>query len=369
MAQCLLGMQRTQSVYTRMLLFLHCFRRTWQVILFILAAAPLCLAQVQYANSVVSTQNAGFVFDDYKAADGDLTTNATISPLALLGFTRIRVKFPVMAQANKPAGLYLRPNDPLLNLALAGLASVNTYMETGGNTTAVESFPLSSNLINLSLLTGGINKANFMPTKPFNQVEIVFVALLSLGQNIGVFEAFSTPVAPLPVVLTKFQGKATSTGAALQWETASELTTSHFVVERASGATSNFRAIGRVGSAGTSSQRHQYQFLDGTLAQLSYYRLRQVDLDGTETFSPVVVVQTEVVTLAAYPNPVTSLLTVLGSVGTTFIIMDQAGRQVGSATITENTLPQLDVSNLPAGLYFVQDCAAGKRARFVKATQ
>lgn len=316
-------------------------RRIWQIVLCVLLAAPCSLAQIQYANSVVKAANAGTVIDDFKAADGDLTTNATIVPPLVLGFTRLRVSFPATAQANKPAGVYLRPNDPLLNLALLSTAYVNTYLQAGNTTTLVESFPLNSNLLTLALLSGGMTQANFMPSKQFNQVEVVFLAVLAAGQDTGFVEAFSTPVGPLPVVLTSFGGKATPAGVAVQWETASEQHASHFVVERATSAVAAFQVIGQVQGAGTSAQARQYQLLDSAPDLLNYYRLRQVDLDGTETLSPVITVRAdpEKAVLAAYPSPATDLLTVRGPVGTTFIIIDQAGRRVGGATITAERLP------------------------------
>lgn len=343
----------------------------WQTLLCVLIAAPCCLAQIQYADKVVKAANAGTIVDDFKAADGDLTTNATIIPPLALGFTRLRVSFPAMAQANKPAGVYLRPNDPLLNLAVLGTAYVNTYLQVGNNSTQVESFPLTSNLLTLALLSDGLTQANFLPTKQFNQIEVVFFAVLAAGQDTGFVEAFSTAVGPLPVVLTSFQGKSTPAGVAVQWETASEHNTSRFIVERATEAAGSFWAIGQVASAGTSTQARQYQLLDCAPDLLNYYRLRQVDLDGTEAFSPVVVVRAnpDETVLAAYPNPATDLLTVRGPVGTSFIVVDQAGRRVGSATITEARLPQLDVRSWPVGLYFLQDVVTGKRAKFTKAAR
>lgn len=349
--------------------FLHLLSKAWLASWLVLFSSTLCLGQVQYATSVVSALNTGLVVDELKAVDGDLTTNATITPGGLLGFTRLRVSFSALAQANKEAGIYLRPGNPLLNLALLSTASVNTYLQTGTTTTAVESFPLNSNLLSLSLLTNGLNKAAFTPTRTFNQVELVFSSVLSLGQDIGFFEAYSTPVAPLPVVLTDFRGKATSTGVALQWQTASEHNTSHFVVERAVETGGAFQTIGQVQSMGNSTQIKSYQLLDSAPDLLNYYRLRQVDLDGTKTFSPVVAVRVlpNEAVLAAYPSPATEWLTVAGPVGTVFTVVDQSGRRVGGGTITAARLPQLDVSNLPVGLYVVQDAATGKRTKFMKA--
>lgn len=329
-------------------------------------------AQIQYANSVISAVNAGFVVDDYKAADGDLSTNATIAPAVLLGFTRLRVSFPKTAQANQPAGLYLRPNNPLLNIALLAGGTVNTYMQSGGTTTPLESFALSGNLLNLSLLTSGVTKATFTPTKQFNQVEFVFFSVLSLGQDMGFYEAFSTPVTPLPVVLTSFKAKTTPAGVSIQWETASEMNAHHFVVERATEVGGSFQALGQVLTAGTSTQAKQYAWQDNRPPTgFAYYRLRQVDLDGTETFSLVVAIRVERASsvLAAYPSPATDYLTVVGPPGASVLVVDQTGRQMRHVYLDEARALPLDVQSLPAGLYFLQDAATGQRTKFMKAAQ
>jgi hypothetical protein len=352
-----------------MKLLLPIVPRSWYLLLLVLCTTTVGRAQQQYATSVVSALNAGLVVDELKAVDSDLTTNATIAPAVLLGFTRLRVAFPKMAQANQPAGLYLRPNNPLLNLALLASAVINTYQQTGTTTTPVESFLLSSNLLNLSVLSSGVTKASFTPTKEFNQVEFVFFSVLSLGQDVGFFEAFSTPVAPLPVVLTSFQGRAASTGVTLQWETASEVNTRHFVVERALDAAGPFQALTHVSSAGTSTQAHRYQFLDRQPSLLNYYRLRQVDLDGTETFSPVVILRAGPPSraLTAYPSPTTSQLTVVGAAGPAVFVLDQTGRLVRRVTVPAMPEVQLDVQDLPAGVYLLHDGTTGQRTKFVKA--
>jgi hypothetical protein len=95
---------------------------------------------------------------------------------------------------------------------------------------------------------------------------------------------------PLPVTLEDFTAQAEEPAAVrLRWATAAELNNAGFVVERSlDGRT--FAALGSVAGAGTSTQRHAYAWLDGQLpsgAPVLYYRLRQADLNGDETYSPV----------------------------------------------------------------------------------
>jgi hypothetical protein len=103
---------------------------------------------------------------------------------------------------------------------------------------------------------------------------------------------------PLPVELVSFSAAPAPTGTALTWATASELNSAYFEVERSSDG-ARFAALGQVAGAGTSVQAHRYAYLDAPApAGLSYYRLRQVDLNGSAHFSPVVTVQSLAATLS-----------------------------------------------------------------------
>ena len=99
-----------------------------------------------------------------------------------------------------------------------------------------------------------------------------------------------TGLVPLPVVLTAFAAQRQGADGLLTWTTASEQHNAYFQVESSPDG-STFTALGRVGGAGTTTTAHAYQYLDADLARYAaprvYYRLRQVDTDGTSTYSPV----------------------------------------------------------------------------------
>lgn len=114
---------------------------------------------------------------------------------------------------------------------------------------------------------------------------------------------------PLPVELLSFTAQARGDGAWLHWTTASEINNDHFVVE-ASADGRTFRRIGQVAGAGNSTTPRSYELLDANVsryaASIVYYRLRQVDTDGTETFSPVRAVRVAALlelAVEAFPNP------------------------------------------------------------------
>jgi len=113
-------------------------------------------------------------------------------------------------------------------------------------------------------------------------------------------------VAPLPVTLAAFTAQTQGADGLLQWTTASEQQNAYFQVESSlDGHT--FAALGRVAGAGTSRAPHNYQFWDADLARYAaaqvYYRLRQVDADGTSVLSPVRVLEVPVAGLAIAALP------------------------------------------------------------------
>ncbi|RYY19840.1 MAG: hypothetical protein EOO36_04865 [Cytophagaceae bacterium] len=94
--------------------------------------------------------------------------------------------------------------------------------------------------------------------------------------------------------------------------------------------------MGQVAGHQTSTQASAYSFVDATPGPEAthYYRLRQVDLDGTSTFSPVRVVSlaagSSPVQLAVAPNPTTP--------DNLRVQVQYAGTEAASATLTVRSL-------------------------------
>ena len=177
--------------------------------------------------------------------------------------------------------------------------------------------------------------------------------------------SFTIPANPLPVVLTAFTAQAVQNrDALLNWATASEQNSASFEVERSLDG-STFAKIGQVAAQGTSLTTHAYTFTDAgvsTRAQGSvYYRLRQVDLNGTATYSPVRTVsftKAAVVALSIYPNPATTstsldLSALPASASYQVLVLDATGRQVLTTTQAGGLPQPLDLMSLASGTYQV----------------
>ncbi|WP_167856694.1 T9SS type A sorting domain-containing protein [Hymenobacter aquaticus] len=169
----------------------------------------------------------------------------------------------------------------------------------------------------------------------------------------GLSFAPGSPVV-LPVKLTAFTAERQQGSVAIRWTTASEHNSAHFQVERSDDG-KKFAVVAQVAAQGQSTRTQHYTALDQQPStRLSYYRLRQVDQDGTAAYSPVVTVRPAQEALL-YPNPVQRLLTVQlpqTPAATTLVqITDLSGRACISRRIGQGE--QLDVQGLQPGTYLV----------------
>jgi hypothetical protein len=130
---------------------------------------------------------------------------------------------------------------------------------------------------------------------------------ISFSENIVTLG--STEVAnPLPVELVEFKGRNENGFNILKWRTASELNNDFFEVERSSDGES-FVYVGRVAGNGTTQEEHNYELVDEeAFIGNNYYRLKQVDFDGSFAYSNVILVKNEIerdmFALSVFPNPV-----------------------------------------------------------------
>jgi len=194
-------------------------------------------------------------------------------------------------------------------------------------------------------------------------------SLMTSVTQLGTFTVSNTS-APLPVTLVSFTAERRDNDGLLNWATASELRNDHFEVESSVDGTT-FQRLGQMPGAGTSSQQHRYQYTDSNLARyaagLVYYRLRQVDTDGTSTYSPVRTVAVPLETgllVQAYPNPSVPGATVTLSIHTdqvgaaTLRLLDMLGRELSQQQVTLSSgvtslLPPA-TSQLAIGVYLLR---------------
>jgi hypothetical protein len=169
----------------------------------------------------------------------------------------------------------------------------------------------------------------------------------------------------LPVEWLDFTVKQQGEDAILDWVTASELQADYFALERSVDGRF-FTEIGRQKAVGNSQEGSQYTYQDqDVIFQLGhriYYRLRQVDQDGSYSFSEVVELELEDqwdVWFNAMPVPVDDILTVRYDLfwqqRAQIELLNLLGSQLQIVSLTEKSgKVELDVSRLPAGIYYLR---------------
>lgn len=169
---------------------------------------------------------------------------------------------------------------------------------------------------------------------------------------------------PLPVELLSFSVRENNGDALLTWATASELNNDRFMVMRTLDGI-DYETIGTVNGAGNSSSILQYSFRDrAPLPGLSYYQLKQIDYDGTESLSaPVSFMNITGDEFVLSPNPTTRDVNIL--LGNLYEevqvrISDITGRQLEHLMFQETENLNFELQGLP-GIYIIEILADQKK--------
>ena len=165
---------------------------------------------------------------------------------------------------------------------------------------------------------------------------------------------------PLPVTLGIFTAKFEANAAHLYWETYSEKNNAYFEILKSSNS-KDWQPLGRVNGIGNSTGKNPYEFTDkNPLAGVSYYRLRQYDLDGTSMLSSIRSVTNLNQTakrLNVYPNPTSGRFTIdltdNGKIGKVSLF-NLAGKKLDISLTKNEAEYEISGKNLIPGIYILQ---------------
>jgi len=168
----------------------------------------------------------------------------------------------------------------------------------------------------------------------------------------------------LPVELLSFEGIPVGCATRITWIAETEENFDYYLLEWSQDG-QTFEAIEQVQGQGKQGQA-AYQFSDSKASTINFYRLKMVDLDGTFEYSEVITVKTscgDEKEIAVFPNPqlqdaqYINLKWYSSKEEEIITLMDQSGRVLRRMNLAVerswNTL-RLDISDLPAGMYFVK---------------
>jgi len=220
--------------------------------------------------------------------------------------------------------------------------------------------------------TGKLYFAAYNNTSSTGELRVVDITTGS-SNLIGAFEGeaevdgiFVGSTTTIPVELTSFEASKVDNSICLSWATATETNNDRFVIERKS-ETGNWSAVATVMGNGTSTERHEYSYMDNSVSENEtyYYRLKQVDYDGTFTYSKVVKVEstslpTTFTLNQNYPNPfnpstvISYSLPVDGAVK--LVVTNVLGQEVKELVNGQQTAGSYKINfnaqGLTSGIYF-----------------
>ena len=270
---------------------------------------------------------------------------------------------PIISNAAGVLGVHVADaegdGDPDVFAASAGDNAVRAFANDGALTPSFQE-------LNVTLAAGGASSVAIAAIDPDTKRDVIVTA----------FDAdevlwYKNESSVLPVELADFRAVTSGEQAVLTWRTLSETNNEGFGVERRTDGT--FEQIGYVRGAGTSIESNEYRFRTEALPPGAHvFRLRQVDRDGTSTYSEEV--EVEIALASAYtltrphPNPAAQSaeleLQVREAQHVRAEVYDYLGRRVETlhdGVIPANQVHRLTVDGraLPTGAYFVRVVGQG----------
>lgn len=177
----------------------------------------------------------------------------------------------------------------------------------------------------------------------------------------------TVPDVILPVRFTKINARYDGSGVRVSWSTAMELNNHHFEVEHSTDG----RTFSKAGSVAATNYPNgsSYNFLHtGYAAGKNYYRIKQVDIDGTASYSTIVMANVPVKnSIIVYPNPVEELLIVdlskaAGHNARTLRIVNAVGQVLHQQHIAPGTVKTtVEAGELQPGIYIFEIIGADKK--------
>lgn len=181
----------------------------------------------------------------------------------------------------------------------------------------------------------------------------------------------------LPIALLFFKGKATlDKSNSIEWKTATETNNDFFILEKSKDG-KTFHSVAKIAGMGNRSTATFYQYIDkNPFIGQNFYRLTQVDFDGTTTKSPIILVHTTYpkVEIVVSPNPFSDILkielTSKLSEQAEILMLNANGSPIYREKITiepgKNDFEYLHGTSLAPGLYLLNIKSAHFGSQFIK---
>ncbi|MFI5218699.1 MAG: T9SS type A sorting domain-containing protein [Bacteroidia bacterium] len=251
---------------------------------------------------------------------------------------------------------FTAPNDTIFmqQVVYAYCAPGNTISFTYSLYTAGCGLIQSGNVFASNIITGLTIGTNY---------QICYTLTSACSWDSLIYPYVYTTSNALPVELIAFDASPSKDKVQISWSTASELNSKEFIIERTRNAL-DFEEIAHVKGAGTTTTLNNYRSFDlQPLNGNNYYRLKQIDFNGSYSYSKlaVAVFESTGINLSIIPNPANDDFALrfqaTGNSSASIKISDIRGKELLSTSLNPVegiTLYAVSAAEFSQGIYFVQ---------------
>ncbi|PZF72751.1 T9SS type A sorting domain-containing protein [Taibaiella soli] len=165
---------------------------------------------------------------------------------------------------------------------------------------------------------------------------------------------------PLPITLSSFTASASGSSVQINWTTETEKNVNFFSIQRSTDGT-NWKEIGKDKPAAVSSDLTQHYSYTDNASEISgqvYYRLVTVDYSGEMSFSDVRTLKltagNATTGTKVYPTVTNGKINISGAAtDATILLTDLMGSKVSVVPVSNGSTSQMDIQQLPAGMYIL----------------
>jgi len=255
------------------------------------------------------------------------------------------------------------------NSAVASMTMTPQWTDGSYGTSAQEQPQFDRSLAQISTRTSQATNAPWTPSGLIGQASggnpwTKSSGKISMTAGATYFVGVGDIGSALPITLDKFDVANAQAHAELYWSTAMEINNNYFEVERSLSGL-QWSSLGKVAGHGSSNEENAYHFIDslhGIIGNTTvFYRLKQVDFNGSFTYSPIrsIAIANTPISVQTYPNPTQGTLNVAwenDNANTVLNIMNLSGNTLYAETIGGQgaVSRQISLERYPAGAYIVK---------------
>lgn len=280
------------------------------------------------------------------------------------------IKVEIEKQYNIFIGVLSSVTDNEVKIVKGGVISGND-LGSGGwpSSDAYSTYGSNSQKWGLTWTPADINSSGFgVAISTHISAGVAGLSMDALVDHVRITVYYNIPV---PVLFREIKAAQLGDKIKIDWSTASESNSSHFLVEKSTSGNGEWETIDSVGAAFNSISDRYYSSNDIHPGDINLYRIRQVDMDGTFIFSKIVTVKYNSQTgetVKVFPNPARDYVSVYSGrsvLSVTLIDMSGIVHRIDKRWYSGNFV-KFPVQEFPDGVYSVcLQSAAEKTTRTI----